>query len=135
MASAPYPPGNQGIPPQPYAYQQAPAPYGGTSQRGNPVGMVAFVAGMLLVLWQFLGTVIQAGFAVTGDFTALEAFGWINSGVGIVLGLVALIAGIVAIVLRGRNKVLGAIGLGIGILSLAGVISFAVIYPLITGFS
>lgn len=134
MTTGPYAPDARGIPPQPYPYPQAPMPYGVNTARGNPLAIVSFVAGMLLVLWPFVAVAFQAAMVGAGDFTAFEVFGWVDGAVGIVLGLVALAAGIVAIVLPGRPRVLGAIGVGIGILSIAGVIAYAVIYPILTSF-
>lgn len=137
MATDSYPPDARGIPPQPYPYAQAPAPapYGGGTTRGNPIGIVSFIAGMLLVLWPFVAVIVQSGIAATGDFSGFEVFAWLDGGVGILLGLVAVIAGIIAVVLPDRPRVLGAMGLGIGILAIAGVIAYSLIYPLLTRFA
>lgn len=82
--------------------------------RLEPIGTVAFVLGIVLVLLDFASIFINAAFIRAGDYSSFSTVSFVLTTISVVLALVAVAIGIVACVRGGATRVYGAIGTTVG---------------------
>jgi len=105
-------------------------------KRRNTVGIGAFIFGLLAFLSPAIGVV--AGFALIGEvpnadglnFFNVVIFGAIGAGVGFVVGLIAIVLGIISLVIKNAKRLWGILGLVLGIV--AGLIGWIPLFAWLT---
>ena len=126
----------QSPPPHAYGAQgyPGPAPASSAPRSGNTMGLVAIIAGVLILVMQVVGMIGQAAVIRGTDYAAIQVVNVVQGVVQGVLGLVAVVFGIIGVVQKDKPKALAGIGLGIGLSALIGVITGWLIFPLIAAF-
>ena len=76
----------------------------------QPIGIVAFVLGIVLVVVDFVNIFITASLIRAGDHSSLSTVSFIMATISVVLALTAIAVGIVACRRPGATRVYGAIG-------------------------
>lgn len=96
----------------------------------NPLGLASLVIGALAPLLGLLFLFIQAGAlrAMSGDI--FGAVNTVHTVLDALIGLAAVILGLVALSKRGASKTLAAAGIALGAATLVGVLG-AIIYPVL----
>ncbi|GAA1782841.1 hypothetical protein [Agromyces lapidis] len=82
--------------------------------RLEPIGVIAFVLGIVLVLVDFASIFIDAAFIRSGDYTSFSTVSFVITTISVVLALTAITIGIVACLRGGATRVYGAIGTTVG---------------------
>jgi len=105
----------------------APAPQPGTAAR-NPLGLASLVVGAIDPLLGLVFLFVQAGAlrAMSGD--VFGAINTVHTVLSALIGIAAVILGIVALSRRGASKTFAAAGIALGAAALIGVLG-ALIYP------
>lgn len=111
------------VPPVPAAVAPIAVPV--TQKRRNPVGIAAFVVGLIAFLSPAIAVV--GGFALIGrppsveglDFFTVVIYGAVGAGVGCVISLVAGILAIISFVMRDAKRMWGVIGLVLAVIAAA----------------
>jgi hypothetical protein len=106
----------------------APQP-GAPSRPGNPFGLVAIIAGGLLLLSTIVQVGVQTAAVARDDFEALGLSSGVSTLIDGLISLVAVVFGIIGLAQRGRPHALAGIGAGIGIATLVSAIVWGLIYP------
>lgn len=140
----PYAPGPQagpvptGYPQGAYpAYASAPYPPStepGVTSRRNTLGLVSVIVGAVPLL---LGLISPFVTLLAYHGTNYDLIGLANAilnGIGFLLGLAALIIGLIAVTRKGLPKALAGIGIGLGIGATWGGIT-ALLYPVVLQFA
>lgn len=102
------------------------------SSRTEPIGVVAFVLGIVLVVVDFASIFINASFIRSGDYAAMSTVTFIIATISVVLALTAIAVGVVACLRGGATRVYGAIGTTVGAMVLLQQFG-SLIYALIVG--
>jgi hypothetical protein len=126
-----FPPYGQ-VPQHPqYAYPPQGHPAPAPARRGNPMGLVALIAGILILATQVFQLIGQAVVIRGADYSAIQILNIAQGVIQGLLGLVAVVFGIIGILQKGRPHALAGIGLGIGASAVLGVVTGWLIFPLI----
>ncbi|MCD5344858.1 hypothetical protein [Agromyces sp. S2-1-8] len=102
------------------------------SRRSEPVGVVALVFGVFIVVLDFVMIFVTASIIRSADFAAYSTVSLVSAAVMVVLALAAISVGVVAFVRGGATRVYGAIGATIGAMALIQQFG-SLIYGLIVG--
>ncbi|MFF2389170.1 hypothetical protein [Agromyces sp. NPDC058104] len=84
------------------------------SSRLEPIGVVAFVLGIVLVVTDFAAIFINAALIRSGDFSSFSTVSFVMTTISVVLALATVAIGIVACLRGGPTRVYGAIGTTVG---------------------
>ncbi|TAJ47923.1 MAG: hypothetical protein EPO52_06955 [Herbiconiux sp.] len=107
----------------------APAPQSGAAGR-NPLGLASLVVGAIDPLLGLVFLFVQAGAlrVMSGDI--FGAISTVHTVLSALIGIAAVVLGIVALSRRGTSKTFAAAGIALGAAALVGVLG-AVIYPVL----
>lgn len=127
--SAAYPQNPQNAPYAPMPGQAAPP-----ARNGNPLGLIALIVGIVLLLFGFVMMLVQGGLIAAEVYDALQTASLLNAVVSGILAAAAVVLGAVGLAQRGRPKALAGIGIGIGVAVLVSVLSGMLYGLVISGF-
>lgn len=104
------------------------APITASPLRRNPIGVAALVAAGLLIVAQAIFQVLAVSAVKSGDYESMQFVLRLVQPLGLgILGVATAVLGTIAVLLPGRARLAGGVGLGVGIYSLASmIISFVV---------
>lgn len=131
-----HPPGADYQPPQAAGYGRSPySPFGagdaaGESAARNPLGLVSVIVGAVPLLLGLIGPFLPLAIMSAGNYGLYSVVIAVLNGVGLVMGIAALVIGVVAITRKGLPKALAGIGVGLGIAAVWGGLT-AFLYPLV----
>lgn len=125
-------PGYGSAPAQHGAAAPAPRKPAADARRSEPVGVVALVFGIFIVVLDFAMIFVNASIIRSADYTAYGTVALVAAAVMVVLALAAISIGIVAFVRGGATRVYGAIGATIGAMALIQQFG-SLIYGLLVG--
>ena len=127
------PPAQPGYAPQP-PYAQAPydqaAAQGSTGPARNPLGLTAVILGAIPLLLGIVQPFLTLLSVNTSNYAVYGIQVAALNGLALLLGLAALIVGIIGLLRKGASMVLAGIGVGLGIAAVVGGAT-AFLYPLI----
>lgn len=96
----------------------------------NPLGLVSVILGGIPLLFGLLAPLLYLVTARSGDYNLVGVFSGILNGLSVVLGVAALIVGLIALTRKWQPKALAGVGTGLGIAAAwGGITAFA--YPLV----
>lgn len=101
---------------------------------GNPLGRIALILGIVLLVFGFMMMLVQGGLIAAEVYEGLQTASVLNAVVSGLLAAAAVVLGAIGLAQRGRPKALAGIGLGIGVAVLVSVLSGMVYSLVISGF-